>query len=343
MVAKDWFANGGELSIKGKLEMLQQSEYELTNVDVNFKGLNDNSGYHVHITPVEGDLEFPCESSTLYGHWNPRNYDPKLSPIPATGSTDQYEMGDLSGKFGTLDGAVAYEIAYNDTRLPLFGYESLIGRSIVIHKREKMLRWACSTLERGYSPSEAREIRAIASFHNPNGFAYGYMRMTQLIGNDGSQSDTIIETKLRHPGEQDKNITRNHHWKIFVNPIGVDATVMTTATRCVAGGYTWNPFYTQLADPLNEELYRQECGPDNPLRCYVGDASARSGTIDIGVERSVKSDPNFPLEGDQSALGRSIVIMSPNFGNERYACANIEADHDIVKYVNIERPPRFVL
>lgn len=45
--------------------------------------------------------------------------------------------------------------------------------------------------------------------------------------------------------------TRNHNWNIFVNPVGVDATVAQTATRCVAGGYIWNPFYTQLADPLN--------------------------------------------------------------------------------------------
>ena len=81
-----------------------------------------------------------------------------------------------------------------------------LGRSIVIHKREKSLRWACSSLERGYSPSEAREIRAIASFHHPGGYAYGYLRMTQLISFDGSQSDTIIEVKLRHPGKNDRNV-----------------------------------------------------------------------------------------------------------------------------------------
>lgn len=45
--------------------------------------------------------------------------------------------------------------------------------------------------------------------------------------------------------------TYNHHWSIFVNTVGVDATVQQTITRCVAGGYVWNPFYTQLADPLN--------------------------------------------------------------------------------------------
>lgn len=81
-----------------------------------------------------------------------------------------------------------------------------LGRSIVIHKKEKNLRWACSSLERGYSPHEAREIRAIASFHHPDGYAYGYMRFTQLIHSDGGQSDTVIEVKLRHPGVNDRNM-----------------------------------------------------------------------------------------------------------------------------------------
>lgn len=70
--------------------------------------------------------------------------------------------------------------------------------------------------------------------------------------------------------------------------------------------------------------------------------SARLGTIDIGFGRFVFSDPNFPLEGDASAMGRSIVIFGPNQSGERFACANIEPDHDIVKYINLERPPRFV-
>ncbi|XP_055616039.1 uncharacterized protein LOC129762078 [Toxorhynchites rutilus septentrionalis] len=343
VVARDWYSNGDPLTIKGKMEMLQQSEYDNTNVEVDFKGLIANSGYHVHISPVEGELEFPCEDSTVYGHWNPRNVDPKKSPPPAMGSTDEYELGDLSGKFGTLDGATMYEQSYNDSRLPLFGYESIIGRSIVVHKKEKNRRWACSTLERGYSPSEAREIRAIASFHHPAGYAYGYIRMTQLIGNDGSQSDTVIEVKLRYPGKHDRNQTSNHRWHIWVNPVGVDAAVQQVETRCVAAGYVWNPYYTQLADPLNQDLYRQECGPDNPLRCYVGDISARLGPINIGSRRMVFSDTNFPLEGPVSALGRSIVIFGPDFSGNRFACANIEPDHDIVKYINLKKPPRFVV
>lgn len=33
--------------------------------------------------PVEKDLEFPCEKTTLYGTYNPFNVDKALSP-PAT-------------------------------------------------------------------------------------------------------------------------------------------------------------------------------------------------------------------------------------------------------------------
>lgn len=40
-------------------------------------------------------------------------------------------------------------------------------------------------------------------------------------------------------------------FKVYVNPVGVDAIVKETVTRCTAGGYVWNPYYTQLADPLN--------------------------------------------------------------------------------------------
>jgi len=49
-------------------------------------------------------------------------------------------MGNLSGKFGTLENKKRYIMTYNDTMLPLFGPRSILGRSIVIHKKEKNLR-----------------------------------------------------------------------------------------------------------------------------------------------------------------------------------------------------------
>lgn len=111
---------------------------------------------------------------------------------------------------------------------------------------------------------------------------------------------------MRHPGKQDKNYTINHNWAIYVNPVSVDASVKVLNTRCTAGGYVWNPYFTQLADPLNEELYKKECGPDNPFRCYLGDISARLGTINLGGKRQVFSDLNVPLGKNDKELSEII-------------------------------------
>lgn len=51
-VAKDWFPNGDTLSVKGKVEFIQQTEYDITNVEVGFEGLVENSGYHIHIVSL---------------------------------------------------------------------------------------------------------------------------------------------------------------------------------------------------------------------------------------------------------------------------------------------------
>ncbi|KAG8225429.1 hypothetical protein J437_LFUL004250 [Ladona fulva] len=341
-VAKDWFGSGegggGTVSpVHGKVEMIQQSEYDDTDVEVTLDGLDgEERGYYIHEASVEIYQEFPCEESSLYGTWDP------FTAQQNHAKREYLAIGDLSGKHGSLDGLEKTTFAYNDTQLPLYGVYSVIGRSVIIHRGKMARRWSCSTIERGYSPSEARELRAIASFHHPKGFAYGYIRMKQLIYNDGSRSDTAIEVKLRHPGKNDRNFTQNHNWAIFVNPVGQDAAVPTYNTRCVAGGYRWNPYYNQLADPLNDELYRAECGQDNPLRCDVGDISGRLGPIHLGGRRQLFNDVNLPLEGTVSAIGRSIVIYNKEGRSERFACANIEPDKDIIKYANIRKPPRFV-
>lgn len=88
---------------------------------------------------MEEHLQFPCEDTTLYGHWNPLNVDPNISPRNYHGTPDQYEMGDLSGKFGSLDNQTVYKTVYNDSMLPLFGPRAIVGRSIIIHKRVILL------------------------------------------------------------------------------------------------------------------------------------------------------------------------------------------------------------
>ena len=72
---------------------------------------------------------------------------------------------------------------------------------------------------------------------------------SQLVYHSGGRSETVIELNLRHPGSNDRNVTTNHNWAIFVNPVGHDAAVKFYTSRCTAGGYRWNPDFIHLANP----------------------------------------------------------------------------------------------
>ncbi len=63
-----------------------------------------------------------------------------MTKSPATGSPDQYEVGDLSGKFDNLKERHEFEGEYNDTNMELVAPHSILGRSIVIHKKDKNAR-----------------------------------------------------------------------------------------------------------------------------------------------------------------------------------------------------------
>ena len=256
--------------------------------------------------------------------------------LGASDTPDRYQVGDLSGKYGNLAGKKSVKAVYNDTSLPMFLLESIVGRSVVVHKARQGERWACSTVGWGWDPDEAKQVTAIASFHHPNGFAWGYIRLSQVVYNDGSSTDTVIQVRLKHPGKTNREQTFGHNWEVYVNPVGIDATIKHQASRCTAGGYRWNPTFIQLADPQNHGYYSEQCSRRVPLRCEVGDLSGRHGKIAIGSNAFVFNDENLPLFGDwyHTALGKSIVVKDNN--GLPLACATIEPDKDIIKYAVIK-------
>ena len=132
--------------IYGHIKFVQNSPYELTEVAVNISGLNGQAGgYHVHQTPIGEGVSGrqKCAHQYTGGHWNPRNVPFVISPNL---TSDQYEIGDLSGKFGSLNGLHFLNDVYTDPNIPLFGVDSIIGRSIVIHDSVGE-RWACANIE----------------------------------------------------------------------------------------------------------------------------------------------------------------------------------------------------
>ncbi|CAL4200410.1 unnamed protein product, partial [Meganyctiphanes norvegica] len=164
----------------------------------------------------------------------------------------------------------------------------------------------------------------------------------QLVYLDGSFGETILEVNLRHPGLNNRNITRGHNWSVYsVNPINVDIGDEFSQARCETSEYRWNPYLVQHAFPNDHEFYKKECSASFPLRCEVGDLSGRLGSIDVGDIKYVFLDQNMPLSGPHGVMSRSIVIHNENQGSEKFACADIEPDDDIINLANIKRPSKF--
>ncbi|GAB6022615.1 hypothetical protein CHUAL_006711 [Chamberlinius hualienensis] len=330
---KEWHVSGTPSQITGQLVFEQDTEYDYTITNLKLRGLNGiASGYHIHEVPVPVELSYPCTNDAVYGHFNPFKVDKKMSPASGTGTSDQYEVGDLSGKYGTLEDADSIMIEDVDLNLPLQGPNSIIGRSTVLHKKEKDERWICGDVQ-PFVKENARRIQAVASFHHPKGFAYGYIRLGQLEYSDGSLSDTTIEISLRYPGKNNKNITNGHSWGVNVNLVGEDQAVKAPLARCMAGGYRWNP-YRVTSDSNN---YVNMCTSRSPLNCEMGDLSGRLGPITVGGQRMVFTDSNLPLAGNYSVMKKSIVISEKNGDNLRFSCANIEPDNDIVQKIQIKK------
>ena len=47
------------------------------------------------------------------------------------GTNDQYEVGDFSGKYGSLSQKVEYRGQHQDNNLPLTGPNSIVGRCVL--------------------------------------------------------------------------------------------------------------------------------------------------------------------------------------------------------------------
>ena len=135
----------GEGGVTGTIKFIQTSRFSHTKVLVKLTGLQGLAdGYHVHETPVGKGIvgSERCSSKYTGGHWNPRNVT-YSSAVPVT--SDHYEVGDLSGKFGSLSNMMALDEEYADMNLPLYGTDSIIGRSIVIHFQNSS-RWVCADI-----------------------------------------------------------------------------------------------------------------------------------------------------------------------------------------------------
>ncbi|KAL4640195.1 hypothetical protein GN956_G12638 [Arapaima gigas] len=306
---------------KGLFTFSQGSPFETTEIKVNLTNLRKMVGhYHVHLFPLPQKItpqEEICSNDNVGSHWNPFNVNVTDSSYPRApgASHDKYEVGDLSGRHGSLLETNNFEATFIDWNLPLFGINSIIGRSVVIHMPNGT-RHLCGSI--GY-PGDVTVAKA--TFRSP---VVGTIVFTQLKGN--SYSDVSIFVKLAY-GKSSLPATHNHNWHIHAYPIRTETD--DDAICCWSTGSHWNPFNINISD----SSYAQNCRPENPFACEIGDLTGKHTSLnivpDVGKVQAKYffTDSTSWVTGIESMTGRSMVIHGADGASSRAACANITNAH----------------
>lgn len=307
--------------ISGTISFLQHSPYHQTKLDVSLKGLGKRAGgYHVHVFPISS-LSKPCAPASAGGHLNPYGIIPKNSPKPNKGSVDKYEIGDLSGKFGFLADKDVYQLSVMDSNLPLYGFDTSFGRSLVIHRDDNTSsRFVCSDIvvenPKGYLSSVVNYTKNSASVLD------GVVTLRQYIQANNVFTPTAIVANLHYRSNSSKK-TYQHNFHVHISPISSKETGV-----CASALGHYNP--TNVNVKAN---YPSQCSRHHPYRCEVGDTSAKVGQYNIGNGKAFYTDVDTPMFGHHSVLGRSLVFHHENKGAPRLACADTVPDpaSDVVK------------
>ena len=287
--------------VSGTIEFIQESPSHPVKTCINLSGLRGKAGgFHVHQLPVPqrtSSTDNPCMRTG--GHFNPSNVDASASPPAGEGIYHEYEVGDLSGKYGSLEGLRRRNNCFMDTNLSLFGRNSIINRSVVIHKNPGGDRWVCVNIT-NYQ-SMARVARAAFKQHGVSG---------KIEFSQASPS---------HPVKTCINLSglRGNAGGFHVHQLPVPQRTSSTENRCLGTGGHFNPFNFDAsvgppAGVVGDDEYE------------VGDLSGKYGSLE-GMDKRNQCfiDTNLSLFGKNSIVNRSVVIHK-NPGGDRWVCVDIE-------------------
>lgn len=331
------------VSVQGSVVLSQDSPYDVTVARINLNLPNsDGHSYGIDELPMiirrKSDTRVcPNIREIIY---NPHHVEPSSVPPEGEATSDQYAVGDLSGKYGSLTGKASERIQVNDFNLPLFGPISIIGRAMTIYSAEGVAI-ACSNIELTSPMTTAFAtfdygIQGQFIFRQPvndcNGDTYVYIEVSKPLQSAGS-SHSAASSSTGDPSSGGTNHEHNsrsldHNWHIHVHPVDSGLDHLST-TDCSPAGAHYNPYNTSTSS-----IYSRDCTPFNVLRCELGDLSAKMFTIDIppyrvkgGQEPDIGkffgTDIDLPLCGPVSVVNRSVVVHVQDFGHQRLACSTV--------------------
>ncbi|XP_076458493.1 uncharacterized protein LOC143292195 [Babylonia areolata] len=289
--------------VSGDITLTQASPLDPTVTKVALQNLRSLAvTYGVYALPVPQRVlsgQSLCGDSSVAERFNPFGvtHHGDNDTAPGESTEDMYEVGDLSGKYGTLALMDHITDTFVDYNLPLVGALSVLGRSIVIHKTDGS-RWVCSTIR-----DTAKQSYALATFRFP---VIGFVLFRQR-GTDRS----------RGVGVRPAGLCRRQNQRHQSDWLSTDP-----ASRCLSTGAVFDP-YSALSNP--------HCNSSAPKLCKVGDVSTKHGQFSVrsvgGPSRSFFTDTDMVLQGAESIIGRSIVLTGADGSDIRIVCADIEKLH----------------
>lgn len=318
------------VSVQGSVTFTQDSPYDVTVARINLNLPNsDGHSYGIDELPMiirrKSDTRVcPNIREIIY---NPHHVEPSSVPPEGEATSDQYAVGDLSGKYGSLTGKSSEKLQANDYNLPLFGATSIIGRAMTIYSADGVAI-ACSNVELTTPMTTAFAtfdygIQGQFIFRQPandcNGDTYVYIEVSKPVAPAAAASSQPTDSNSR---------SLDHNWHVHVNPVDSGLEHLSSTDCAPAAGH-YNPYNISTSG-----IYSRDCTPFNVLRCELGDLSSKMFTIDIppyrvrgGQEPEIGkffgTDIDLPLCGPVSVVNRSVVVHVSDFGMQRLACSTV--------------------
>lgn len=197
--------------LQAQVMFSQESPIDPTLVDIELKSNTHAYSYGIDELPtISRGSEEPKECANINNIiYNINNISPFSVPIEGLGTSDQYAIGDLSGKYGTLLQKANEKISTVDFNLPLFGSQSIVGRAMVFYAPNGSTV-ACANLDL----SEGDMTVAFATFDRP---VQGQVILKQRKNN--CTDDTYVYFEISR-SDAEKGLTSfAHDWSIRRNPI----------------------------------------------------------------------------------------------------------------------------
>ncbi|KAG1685482.1 hypothetical protein GQR58_009071 [Nymphon striatum] len=302
-----------DAGVLGYVRLEQDSPFVPTLVMVGLDDLDQRAvNYGIDELPAFRSSKGSCAtlSRRMYNPYN-ANTD-----TPRQGTNDQYPLGDISGKHGSLLFRHDANKLYIDNNIPLFGSSSVAGRSVVIYD-EDGTPIACANLKR----RGVEMVTAVASFND--GPLKGQLIFRQP--KDNPKAETTIYVILYH-AERNFSSTSSHAWHISDGR--ADSALGKSTTDCKNIGNTLNPYKA-----YDGGAYSCQCNKKSPMRCAIGDVSGKVGPLKLtGLRNAVDpsepgrylfTDSTLSLAEPTSIVNKTVVIYNNIYGEKIIACSNI--------------------